>query len=185
LAELSEIKSTVIADSFNYNYFKDVGYNDLPTRFKRYFFSRIEDFIAKETHSQMPQSFDNLVRNSGSVNGYHIEHILAHNEENLKAFNNDEDIFERERNRLGALLLLRGNANQSSGNEPYSEKLKTYAQTLNWNATLHPDTYHSNLDLKALMKRHNLSIKPMENFGPEQIEERHKLLAQMVQIIWK
>lgn len=185
LNALTEVKGLPTTEAFNYNYFKDVGYNDLPPRFKRYFFARIEYFIAKETHSEMQQSFDNLVRNSGSVNGHHVEHILAHNDENLASFNNDEEVFERERNRLGGLLLLRGNANQSSGNEPYSDKLKTYAQSLYWNATLHPDTYHSNLDLKALLSRYHLNIRAMKVFGPAELEERHKLLAQMIQIIWK
>jgi len=185
LAALTSIKGTIITEPFNYNYFKDIGYADLPTRFNRYFFSRIEYFIAKECGTEMQQNFENLVRNSGSVNGYHVEHILAHNPENLLLFNNDEEIFERERNRLGGLLLLRGNSNQSSGNEPYLDKLKTYVQSLYWNATLHQDTYHSNLDLKALMHRNNLSIRPMESFGLVELEERHKLLAQIVQIIWK
>ncbi|THU41183.1 DUF262 domain-containing protein [Niastella caeni] len=185
LKALSEIKDVPISEAFNYNYFKDVGYSDLPTRFSRYFFSRIEYFIAKEANSEMQQNFDNLVRNNGYVNGYHVEHILAHNLENLQAFNNDEEVFERERNRLGGLLLLRGNSNQSSGNESYGEKLKTYAQSLYWNATLHKDTYHSNIDLQALMNRHGLQIRAMDFFGPAELEERHKLLAQIVQIIWK
>jgi uncharacterized protein with ParB-like and HNH nuclease domain len=185
LAALSEIKGVPITESFNYNYFKDVGYTDLPTRFNRYFFSRIEYFISNETGSEMQQSFDNLVRNNGNVNGYHVEHILAHNEENLLAFNKDEEVFERERNRLGGLLLLRGNANQSSGNESFNEKLKTYAQSLYWNATLHSDTYHSNLDLQSLINRHHLNIRAMKTFGPDELEERHKLLAQIIQIIWK
>lgn len=185
LAALTDIKGVPITETFNYNYFKDVGYADLPTRFNRYFFARIEHFIAKETGSEMQQSFDNLVRNSGSVNGHHVEHILAHNDENLTAFNNDEEVFERERNRLGGLLLLRGNSNQSSGNEPYGDKLKTYAQSLYWNATLHKDTYHSNLDLQSVIDRYGLAIRAMDSFGPAELEERHKLLAQMVQIIWK
>ncbi len=185
LSALTEIKGVPIVESFNYNYFKDVGYADLPTRFNRYFFSRIEYFIAKEAGSEMQQNFENLVRNSGNINGYHVEHILAHNSENLELFNNDDEVFERERNRLGGLLLLRGNSNQSSGNEPYSEKLKTYAQSLYWNATLHPDTYHSNLDLQSLMSRHHLAIRSIDSFGPIELEERHRLLAQIVQIIWK
>ena len=83
-----------------------------------------------------------------------------------------------------ALLLLRGNANQSSGNELYIDKLKTYVQTLYWNATLHSDTYHSNLDLQSLMRKYSLSIRHMDKFGPDELEERHKLLAQIIQIIW-
>jgi hypothetical protein len=185
LATLSQVKGVDISESFNYNYFKDVGYSDLPTRFNRYFFSRIEYFISKESGAEMQQNFDNLVRNNGYVNGYHVEHILSHNEENLQYFDNDAEVFERERNRLGGLLLLRGNANQSSGNELYSDKLKTYAQTLYWNATLHPDTYHSNLDLQSLMGKYHLHIRSMEKFGPKELEERHKLLSQFIQIIWK
>lgn len=184
IRQLSATKATTISDPFNYVYFKEVGYNDLSTRFSRYFFARIDYFICQNTQAEMQQTFHNLVRNTGSVNGYHIEHILAHNDENLAAFNNDEEIFERERNRLGGLLLLRGNANISSSNETYENKLKTYVQTLYWNATLHPDTYHSNLDLKALMAKHNLALKSMDSFGPDELEERHKLLAQIIQIIW-
>ncbi len=184
LTALTSIKGVIITEPFNYNYFKDVGYSDLPTRFNRYFFSRIEHFITKESKAEMQQNFENMVRNTGSVNGHHIEHILAHNPENLLIFGSDEQVFERERNRLGGLLLLRGNTNQSSGAETYPEKLKTYVQTLYWNSTLHPDTYHSNLDLKSLMIKHNLNIRPMEEFGPLELEERHRLLAQIVQIIW-
>lgn len=184
LEALSSIKNTTITELFNYNYFKDVGYADLPTRFGRYFLARIEYFISQEANAQMQQSFEHLVRNSGNVNGHHIEHILAHNDENLKKFNDDADVFERERNRLGGLLLLRGNTNQSSGNELYADKLRTYVGTLYWNETLHPDTYHSNLDLKAVMTKHNLSLRPMNEFGTIELEERHKLLSQILQIIW-
>lgn len=184
LSALSDIKKVPITEVFNYNYFKDVGYSDLPTRFSRYFFARIEHFITTESKTQMQQSFEYLVRNSGTVNGHHIEHILAHNDENFELFKKDSEVFERERNRLGGLLLLKGNTNQSSGKEPYSEKLKTYIQSLYWNATLHPDTYHANLDLQHMMEKYKLKIRHMDTFGPAELEERHKLLAQIVQIIW-
>lgn len=186
LAALSDVKNIQITETFNYNFFKDVGYTDLASRFKRYLLARVEHFIAKEAGGEMQQNFNNLVRNSGPTYGYHVEHILSHNDENLALFGNDTEVFERERNRLGGLLLLRGNANQSSGNELYADKLKTYVQTLYWNATLHPDTYHSNLDFNAMLKKYNLTVRPMPvTFGPDELEERHKLLAQIIQIIWK
>lgn len=184
LKMLSNAKATSINDTFNYVYFREVGYNDLSTRFNRYFFSRIDYFICQNTGAEMQHSFHNLVRNTGTVNGFHIEHILAHNDENIALFNNDEELFERERNRLGGLLLLRGNANISSSNETYENKLRTYAQTLYWNATLHPDTYHSNLDLINLKTRYNLNLRAMESFGAEELEERHRLLAEIIKIIW-
>jgi hypothetical protein len=121
---LSENRSLDIKKPISYQLFKDTGY-ELNKRFKRYFFARIEKFISKETNMQMRHSLYDLVSNTGSVNGFHIEHILSVNADNLAKFNNDNDRFERERNRLGGLLLLKGKDNISSSNEKYSDKLKT------------------------------------------------------------
>ncbi|MEZ5918982.1 MAG: DUF1524 domain-containing protein [Alphaproteobacteria bacterium] len=77
-----------------------------------------------------------LVSKTGAKTGFHIEHILAHNEENLSLFERDDERFDQERNRLGAILLLKGKDNISSNNESYADKLKSYANTLYWNETL-------------------------------------------------
>lgn len=183
LSSIKTSKNIENPEPFNYNYFKYVGYSDLNTRFIRYFLARVEYFITKNSGAEMQQSFNNLVRNNGYANGHHIEHILSRNEENVDLFESDE-VFERERNRLGGLLLLRGNSNQSSGNELYVDKLKTYSQSLYWNATLHPDTYHSNLDFKNFKDKFDLDIHSMERFGPDQLEERHRLLAKIISILW-
>ncbi|AZA60076.1 DUF262 domain-containing protein [Chryseobacterium indoltheticum] len=180
---LKTAKNAEVTEVFNYNYFKDVGYSDLNTRFNRYFLARIEYFLTKNAGAEMQNNFNNLVRNNGYANGHHIEHILSHNEENVLMFENEE-VFERERNRLGGLLLLRGNSNQSSGNERYVDKLRTYAQSLYWNATLNSDTHHSNLDLRDFKSRFDLDISPMSKFGPEELEVRHRLLSKMISIIW-
>lgn len=84
----------------------------------------------------MKHSVSDLVQKTGSVSGFHIEHILSVNKENLEQFNNDKERFERERNRLGGLLMLKGRENISCNNEVYTKKLKTYAYTLYWNETL-------------------------------------------------
>ncbi|MDQ0338764.1 hypothetical protein J2S00_001550 [Caldalkalibacillus uzonensis] len=181
---LSENRGVKIADVFSYNLFRDTGI-ELNKRFKRYFFARIEQFIADNTNMQMKHSLYDLVANTGPVNGFHIEHILADNPENLAAFGHDEDRFERERNRLGGLLLLKGKDNISSNNESYSEKLKSYANTLYWNETLRRDSYKSKLDFKKMIRKYNLNFRPMDKFGPEELEERHQLLFDMAKIIWK
>ena len=105
-------------ESFSYGLFKDVGI-ELSKRFRRYFFARVEYFIAQNTNLGMKHDFYDLVVNTGSVNGFHIEHILANNSENLKKFEGNQELFERERNRLGGLLLLKGKDNISSKNEIY------------------------------------------------------------------
>ena len=91
-----------------------------------------------------------LVTKTGVRNGFHIEHILAWNEENKALFDGDEERFDQERNRLVGILLLKGRDNISSNNERYPDKLKSYANTLYWNETLRADSYKSKLDMKEL-----------------------------------
>lgn len=85
---------------------------------------------------------------------------------------------------MGGLLLLKGADNISSNNESYKKKLKSYSNTLYWNETLREDSYKSKLDFTNMIKKYNLTFRPMNAFGPEELEERHRLLFEMVKIIW-
>ena len=183
-AELSRQRSATVPEPFQYSFFRNTGIN-LNIRFKRYFFARVEQFLAKETNMNMKHPADDLVTRKGHVNGFHIEHILSHNEDNLELFNGDIDLFEQERNRLGGLLLLKGLDNISSNNEIYAKKLQSYANTLYWNETLREDSYKSKLDMKALKERYKLDLCPYDSFGPEELNARQKLLFEISSIIWK
>ena len=127
---------------------------------------------------------DDLVTKTGAKTGFHVEHILSWNDENRELFNGDEERFEQERNRLGGILLLKGKDNISSNNEPYSEKLKSYANTLYWNETLRADSYKSKLDMNELREHYNLDLKPLDQFGPDELEGRHRLLFEIAKIVW-
>lgn len=174
----SELESII-----SYGYFKETGI-DLDKRFKRYFFARIEEFIAKNTNMKMKHYLYDLVVNTGSTNGFHIEHILAENEENHSLFDNDADKFRSERNRLGGLLLLKGKDNIAIGNKLYKDKLVAYANTLYWNETLRQDSYKSHLDFTKWIEKTGLNFRPMDSFGPQELEERHKLLFDIIRLIW-
>jgi uncharacterized protein with ParB-like and HNH nuclease domain len=180
---LSDARGASVEQTLSYSYFKDTGI-ELDKRFKRYFFARIEMFIAENINMGMKQNLYDLVKNTGSINGFHIEHILSHNPENLTHFREDQEVFERERNRLGGLLLLKGADNISSNNEIYSNKLKTYANTLYWNETLRQDSYKSKLDFTRMIDKFKLGFRPLDKFGPDELEERHRLLYDIVKIIW-
>ena len=184
LSLLSDARGVEAIEVYSYGLFKDAGI-ELSKRFKRYFFARIEKFISENTNLNMKHSFYNLVSNTGSVNGFHIEHILAQNLENYKLFDDDEERFERERNRLGGLLLLKGQDNSSSNNESYEKKLQTYSNTLYWNETLREDSYKSKLDFAKMIQKYGLQFRWMNRFGQEELEERHKLLFDIIRIIWK
>jgi len=181
---LSEARGIKTNDIFSYSLFKDSGM-ELSKRFKRYYFSRIEQFIADNTNMNMKNNFNDLVLNTGAVNGFHIEHILAENDVNYSLFNDDKEQFDRERNRLGGLLLLKGKDNISSSNEIYDNKLKTYSNTLYWNETLREDWYKSKLDFSEFKDKYNLNFRPMNIFGPNELEERHQLLFNISKIIWE
>ena len=175
--------NTTITSVYNYGYFRETGI-DCGKRFIRYFFARVELFIAQNTKTGMRYNLYDLVVNTGSTNGFHIEHILADNDTNRKLFNNDPDRFQSERNRLGGLLLLKGKDNISSNNEEYSDKLKSYANTLLWNETLRQDSYKSHLDFSKWISDTGLNFRPMDTFGPDELEERQKLLFEIVKYIW-
>lgn len=171
-------------EPFSYAYFKDTGI-DLDKRFKRYLFARVEQFIADNTSMNMRHNFYNLVANTGPVNGFHIEHIIAENEENRSLFNDDPEYFNSQRNRLGGLLLLKGRDNESSNNETYDKKLESYANTLYWNESLRADSYKSKLDFQQMITKYHLDFRPLDKFGPDELEERQRLLYNIVKIIWR
>ncbi|WP_374253928.1 DUF262 domain-containing protein [Acinetobacter brisouii] len=183
-AQLSKKRQIETENPFDYSLFKNTGDN-LNTRFKRYFFARIEGFLAQNLNVEMRHSYENLVLRTGSVNGFHIEHILSRNAESLAHFNGQEDVFLNERNRLGGILLLKGKDNISSNNETYAEKLKTYSGTLLWNETLREDFYKSNLDFKAFRENNDLAeLVNINIFDKDALEVRHKILFKMASIIW-
>lgn len=185
LEQLSARKNSEASTPLQYAFFKNTGIN-LNMRFKRYFFARIDKLFADKTKVNMKQPFEDLVTKTGPKNGFHIEHILSRNEENLKHFNDDEDVFEQERNRLGGILLLKGKDNISSSNEPYTDKLKSYDNTLYWNESLREDFYKSKLDVRDFKAQYALDeLVPLpDKFGPEELESRQKLLFKMVNIVW-
>ena len=179
----SELKS-MIAARRNVQDAEPLSYAALNTRFKRYFFARVDEFLAENMNMNPKHPIGDLVMKTGAKTGFHVEHILSWNQENRVLFSNDEERFEQERNRLGGILLLKGKDNISSNNESYSHKLKSYANTLYWNETLRADSYKSKLDLKELCIKFKLDLKPFDQFGPKELETRHRLLFEISKIIW-
>lgn len=194
MKELAAKKSAEVTEPFQYAYFKNIGFYDLKSRFLKYFFARVEKFIADGTQQNMKHHIYDLVVKRGHKNGFHVEHILAHNKENYAYFSTpngdgiphfNEELFDQQRNRLGALLLLKGRDNISSNNEVYAKKLNSYADSLYWNITLREDTYKSKLDMRDFISDNKLNLRPISTFDKDAVEERHRLLYDIVNIIWK
>ena len=126
----------------------------------------------------------------GRGNAYHVEHVLARNEESRGLFRDvsgkiDEATFENERNRFGGLLLLKGQDNRSSGNEPYADKVRTYTGSAPYLAqTLVPDFYKSNSAMTKLRLDSGLDFAPTPQFTRETLEQRSELLYRISEQIW-
>ncbi|TKB20407.1 MAG: DUF262 domain-containing protein [Mesorhizobium sp.] len=181
---LAKRRVAEVTNTFDYGQFRNTSITDIPTRFTRYFFARVDRYVARGTNSGEKHPFGDLVTKTGTVNGFHIEHILSHNKENLACFAGDDERFEAERNRLGGVLLLKGKDNISSNNESYSKKLKSYAKTLHWNETLRDDSYKSKKDFDGFMAETGLNFLPYETFGPDELEQRQKLLFDISKLMW-
>ena len=183
IEDISKAQGAAVTDPYDWNFFKDAGRLTIGEKFVRYFFARVDRFIASETGIPTAD-FYNTARNTGPVYGFHIEHILAHNDENRTLFGNDEELFRLERNRLGALLLLRGKDNEASSNEPFMQKVRTYAGSLLWNQTLHPDFYHNKKGFLEFNSRYGLGFKPYEVYDKQAIDERQLILLKLVRLMW-
>ncbi|HBA85735.1 MAG TPA: hypothetical protein DCZ95_16760 [Verrucomicrobia bacterium] len=189
-AEINERRNTNSTELLAYGQFKQVGYGDYNTRFLRYFLARVEAFVTNGLNYQLQDTLYNYVVGVGKGTGYHIEHILARNEENRALFMDsngkfDEALFENERNRFGGLLLLKGRDNNSSNDENYQNKLKTYSGSAPYLAqTLVPDFYKSNSAMKDFKAKSGLTFTPMPAFNRSTLEERSELLYALTQKIW-
>ena len=181
----NKVNTTSLLD---YPTFKSIGYANMEKRALRYFLARVEKFICDGIKQNMHDSVEYISTRTAHKTGYHIEHILSHNETNRSYFDSDEE-FESYRNQLGGLLLLKDANNIKSGNETYSDKLKTYSAGLVWGHTLCEDYHHINKDLdifnQYLLEQCGYKILPINTFNKEALEKRNKLLFEIVQLIWE
>ncbi|WP_069130037.1 DUF262 domain-containing protein [Rhodohalobacter halophilus] len=183
LDEINERRSAPTTNLLEDRVFRGLTRQDFNKRFLRYYLARIEKYLADGIGKNMQDELYNLVRNTGKKNGYHIEHIISDNYDNRQLFESEEE-FEMERNKLGALLLLRGRDNQSSNNEPFTKKKITYSGTLYWNQSLLQEFYKSKLDNRDFINEYGYDMKPYNDFDKIAVTERTQLLYEMTKNIW-
>jgi hypothetical protein len=190
LKEINSRRNTDRTDLLSYDQFRQVSYGDYNTRFLRYLLARVEMFVAEGLGKALQESLWDYVRGVGRGNAYHVEHILARNDENRALFTNDdgthdEVLFEDQRNRFGGLLLLKGVDNSSSGNESYANKLRTYiGKAPYWSQALAADFYKSHAAIKDFCTSSGLPFHQVPVFDREALGYRSKLMYQIICRIW-
>ncbi|WP_432164602.1 GmrSD restriction endonuclease domain-containing protein [Streptomyces sp. bgisy031] len=158
----------------------------------RYLLTRITAFV--ENGSGRPDQADRyLGRGPGFLDGtsdpWEVEHIWA-NKFSLHVQTgvaNEQD-FQRERNRLGALLLLEKSINASFGADIYRDKLPHYAAQNFLAASLHPNAYKRNPTFRKFREKWQLEglfIAYPYGFDTKAITARSALYRRLCELIWR
>ncbi|MFI5137541.1 MAG: DUF1524 domain-containing protein, partial [Sphingobacteriales bacterium] len=181
-------------DIFQYKYFQNTK---IQGRFSKYVLARIDIYLADLLNEQSfaKQVSLHFVTHSGGspVNGFHIEHMFANNEKIMEQFKDsngefDEKLFADERNRLGAVILLKGNENIRTNNWVYKKKLKSYQQSgFVWNRILtnaiNPASLNNCADvIKTKFKSYLPDDEGLLNRNA--IDERQELLFDLIGIVY-
>lgn len=191
----SNIPINSFNEIFHYKHFEK---SKIDGRFTKYVLARIDRYIADILNEQSfaKQHSLHFIAHSGAkpVNGFHIEHIFAHNEKIMEQFTDengdfDEKLFNDERNRLGALILLKGNENIRASNKLYKSKRKSYINSgFLWNKILTNSINQASLNSCDLP-----IVKEFKGYAPNEkglletsvIDERQELLFKLISCIYK
>ncbi len=187
---IKDVKTTGNVNSvLDFVRFSQLGYGtNIDQTALYYILARVENFLCSKMNIEPENDVQYMSTKHSPSYGYHIEHILSDNEENKAYFSTEEDFWER-RNNIGALLLLKGRDNISSGNELYKDKLETYSHGTKWANTLCKSFYNANPDFRDfndwLTTNKHVSFVPYSEFGVPEMEARCRLLYELVKIIWE
>lgn len=179
---------------FQYRYFqfaKNDGF------FTKYLFTRVDMYLANLLNENSFAKQENLyfITHSGTkpATGFHIEHIFSNNELIMEQFKDeneefDQKLFNDERNRLGALILLKGNENIRTSNWIYKKKFISYQNSgFIWNRILTNSINPASLNnCEDSIKNSFKGYLPNEDglLVRDAIEERQYLLFQIIQKIY-
>jgi uncharacterized protein with ParB-like and HNH nuclease domain len=185
---------TTYNDIFHYKNFY-AAKND--ARFTKYILARIDYYLADILNEQSfaKQESLYLITHSGNkpVNGFHTEHMYAFNDKIMNQFTDDkgeydEKLFITERNRLGAVILLKGNENLRVNNWVYKRKKKSYINSgFIWNRILTDSINKASIknctdDIKDKFKGYLPNDKGL--LERNAIEERQELLFEIITKIY-
>ena len=150
-------------------------------RFVKFLLSRISAFV--DENSGVSNSFQTYFdKKKGKP--FQIEHIWAdHFDQHTDEFEQENE-FEKHRNRIGGLLLLPKGTNQSYSDKPYVEKLPHYVKENLLVASLCELTYQNNPNFTNAMRRLDLPFKHHETFKKEDQRERQQLYQNICEKIW-
>lgn len=157
--------------------------NGFTKKYMKHMLARITGFIEESIDST--SKYIQYV-NRDLKDPYEVEHITPDHFEWYKDMYTSEQEFISYRNNIGDLLLLPKSINASLNDEKYDYKVRKYCSNEGniYAASLGEITYQNNPRFIKFINDNNLNFKAYSEFGRTQIEEREKLVEQIINIIW-
>lgn len=179
LAELLKAKVATMEETFDgFSWF---ALNMWSKRYIHHILARMTHHI--EEQSNVPSSFVMYISRE-LKKPFEIEHIWADKfSAYMDEFSNEEE-FVRYRNRIGGLLLLPKDINQSLGGRPYNDKLVAYSKQNLLAASLTQPGYQNNPSFLAYKKHSGLPFRAHDTFQKADLDERQKLYRLICEEIW-
>jgi uncharacterized protein with ParB-like and HNH nuclease domain len=181
-------------DIFQYKYFEKAK---IDGRFSKYVLARVDRYLADILNEQSFAKQESLYFITHSSNrpthGFHIEHMFSNNDKIMEQFVDangefDEKLFIDERNRLGAVILLKGNENIRTSNWVYQKKMPSYQNSgFIWNRILTNSVNPASLNnCTDVIKNSFKNYTPDANglLTRDAINERQELLFKLISKIY-
>ncbi|MGC5031901.1 GmrSD restriction endonuclease domain-containing protein [Micromonospora sp. DT229] len=148
----------------------------------RYLLARLTAFV--EVECGQPNEIERFL---SKKEPFEVEHIWADKFERYQSEVRTEANFRSQRNRFGALLLLRKSHNASYQDAPFEDKVEWYRGQNHLAASLHPVTYQRNKPFTdGVVRKHRLEklLHSVARFDQAAIELRQRLYERLCEIIW-
>ncbi|MFE0593972.1 DUF262 domain-containing protein [Micromonospora echinospora] len=148
----------------------------------RYLLARLTSFV--EVESGRPNE---IFRYLDMKEPFEVEHVWADKFDRHQPEVKTEAVFRVQRNRLGALLLLRKSHNASYQDAPFEQKVEWYRGQNHLAASLHEATHQRNKPFTdGVVKRYQLGklFHPVRRFDMAAIKLRQQLYERLCEIIW-
>lgn len=186
---------TTIEELYTFDRFKNIRNKD--RNFSKYILMRVDRLLGQildkpaYTNEVLEKLEERFNKNNRRRYGMHLEHIYAYNDENMQLFSDpngvfDEQKFNRVRNQLGMLLLLKDSQNISSNNDLYNDKIEDYkTSNIIWNELLTGAI--PNVDQKNLPACGRITqIQPdtQNRFPIDKVDLRQEELYRVIDQIW-
>jgi uncharacterized protein with ParB-like and HNH nuclease domain len=155
--------------------------NQFTARYMLHFLARITCYI--EANSGLNTKFEDYV-NRSIKNPYDIEHIWADHFDMHKDEFQNEEYFQDNRNKFGALLLLPRDKNRSFQDDSYIKKLQMYYGENLLAKSLNEKCYQNNPQFLRFIQTSDLPFKNHLEFKKIDISKRQLLYKDICEKIW-